>query len=408
MSLEFEQLTTAVAEMAQEVGHRRGRQDEELKKALELLREYAQEWELINTRLERAVARADEKFYRSARPLHHELPLDRGIAPQAPPERATIIATDGSQIVPDRHAPFLYYLINVGTITYYHGSGHSPDVASFPKLAYPRSSDAEADDAFNVSSNLVSMRRDQAEIEALLAKVAEAMGEPGPILGILDQRLLYWPIGNIPGGQGDRVVTAWQEAMSKINALGGWLAGFIDRPGKRSVLTMLHTLDLENSGREVSDLYGGGSGLFAGLTDTHLFDHVLDPGERSVIFVDISQHNNSFAGRDRDNEVCFFYLKTGAGEGQLARVDIPMWVARDKEALNQVHALLIDQCRIIGGYPYVITRADEIAVVGRRDQEELENRIALRLAEQNIHTSATAKQQSKEYARGGKTRYEGW
>ena len=33
-----------------------------------------------------------------------------------PPEAATIIATDGSQILPDRHAPFLYYLINIGGI----------------------------------------------------------------------------------------------------------------------------------------------------------------------------------------------------------------------------------------------------------------------------------------------------
>lgn len=407
MSLEFEQLTTAVAEMAQEVGRRRGRQDVELKKGLELLHEYAQEWELINTRLERAVARADEKFYRAARPLHHELPLDRGIAPQAPPQRATIIATDGSQIVPDRHAPFLYYLINVGAITYYHGSGRSPEVATFPKLAYPRSSDADVDDAFNVSSNLVSMRRDLAEITTLAEKMEEATEEPGPTLGIVDQRLLYWPIGEGSRLESDRIALQWQTKMSDIRDKGGWLTGFIDRPGKRSVLTMLHTLDLENSGREVSDLYRGDSGLFAGLTDTHLFDHVLDPGERSVIFVDISQHNNSFAGRDPNNEVCFFYLKTGAGEGQLARVDIPMWVARDKEALNQVHALLIDQCRIIGAYPYVITRADEIAVVGRRDQEELENRIALQLAGQDIHPAATGKQLAKDLARGGKTRYEG-
>ena len=91
----------------------------------------------------------------------------------------------------------------------------------------------------------------------------------------------------------------------------------------------------------------------------------------------------------------------------MARVDIPMWVARDKEALNQVHALLVDQCRIIGSYPYVITRADEIAVVGRADQEELENRISLRLAELGIHPTSTGKQFSKDIARGGKTRHEG-
>lgn len=407
MSLEFEQLTSAVAEMAREVGRRQDQQDIELQKALQLLRDYAQEWELVDSRMEKAIYSADEKYYRSARPLHHDLPLDQGIVPQAPPELATIVATDGSQIVPDRHAPFLYYLINVGAITYYHGSGRAPDVASFPRLEYPRAADVEVEDAFNLSSNLVSMRRDQQEIMVLAGKVAEAAREPGPTLGVLDQRLLYWPIGNDSGIQGKRVVEQWQEAMTAIRTAGGWLAGFIDRPGKRSVLTMLHTLDLDNSGRKISDLYRFDSDIFAGLTDTDLFDALLQPGERSVVFVDISQHNNSFAGRDADNEVCFFYLKTGPGEGHLARVDIPLWVARDKAALGSVHALLVDQCRIIGSYPYVITRADEIAVVGRRDQEELENRIALRLAEQDIHPSATGKQRSKDFARGGKTRFEG-
>jgi hypothetical protein len=409
MPLEFEQLTSAVAELAREAGQRRDRQQEELHNALQLLRQFATSWEFIDERLDWAVSNADMKFYRSARPLFHELPLDGGISPPAPPEQATLIATDGSQIVPDRHAPFLYYLINVSAVTYYHGSGRAPETATFPRLAFPRGPELEEDDAFNLSGNLVSMRRDLAEIVTLLAKVAEAVNEPGPTLGILDQRLLYWPVSSSPGRHEERIVEEWQEAMSAIRAQGGWLAGFIDRPGKSSVMTMLHTLDLDNTGRQrqVSDLYRGNSDLFAGLTDTNLFDAVLRPRERSVIFVDISQHNSKFASREPDNEVCFFYLKTGPGDGQLARVDVPIWVARDKAALGAVHALLVDQCRILGDYPYVITRADEIAVVGRRDQEELESRIALRLAGQDIHAESTAKQRSKDLARGGKTRFEG-
>lgn len=407
MSLEFEQLTTAITNMAREASRRRAQRKSELEKAMALLYGYADRWELIEERLSWAVTKADEKFYRSARPLHQEMPINQGIQAQAPPPRATIIATDGSQIIPDRHAPFLYYLINVGTITYYHGSGRSPDVAAFPKLVFPGSNEAEADDTFTVRSNIVSMKRDQEEIITLAAEVRKAALEPGPTLGVLDQRLLYWPIGNGGSIQENQVTEQWQEAMSAIHAAGGWLAGFIDRPGKRSVLAMLHTIDLENSGHKISDLYPFNSDIYGGLSDTDIFDKLLRPEERSATFVDISQHNNIFARRDKDNEVCFFYLKTGPGDGQLARVDLPMWVARDKEALNQVHALLVDQCRIIGNYPYVITRADEIAVVGRRDQEELENRIHLRMEEQGIHLTTTSKQLSKEFARADKRRFEG-
>jgi hypothetical protein len=108
MSLEFEQLTTAITNMAREASRRRAQRKSELEKAMALLYGYADRWELIEERLSWAVTKADEKFYRSARPLHQEMPINQGIQAQAPPPRATIIATDGSQIIPDRHARFLY------------------------------------------------------------------------------------------------------------------------------------------------------------------------------------------------------------------------------------------------------------------------------------------------------------
>ena len=61
MSLEFEQLTPAIAEMAREAGRRQDQQDNELQKALQLLRDYAQEWKLVDSRMDKAINSADEK-----------------------------------------------------------------------------------------------------------------------------------------------------------------------------------------------------------------------------------------------------------------------------------------------------------------------------------------------------------
>ena len=406
MTLEFEQLASSMDKMVQELSRQQNRQKAQLDLVLEQLAAYAASWEEIEEKIGRAVVLADEKYYRSAVPLHHSHPLDQGIPPSNPPIQATIVACDGSQIVPDRHAPFLYYLINIGTIAYYHGSGDSPDVFTAPTLKYPGADELDEDDLFTLNSALVSLWRDRFEIEALQDTIAKARPHTGPQLAILDQRLLYWPASGLPGREGQKVVEAWQQAMTGIREAGACLAGYIDRPGKRSVLTMLHSLDIDQPGFKVSELYR--SALYAGLSDIDLYDPILAPGERSPVFLDISQHNNTFRGRDKENEVCFFYLRTGEGKRQLARVDIPMWVARNENNVKTVHALLYDQCAILGSYPYVITRADEIAVVGRRDQEELENRIALRLADLGMEARMTAKQQSKEFARGGKTRHEGY
>jgi hypothetical protein len=405
MTLEFEKLTAEVVKMAQEMHRQRGLQQVKVQEALRLLDEYAVAWDTLATRVEQAQRQTDEKFYRAALPLHTDHPLNKGIAPGPAPKQATIIASDGSQIVPDRHAAFLYYLINIGTITYYHGRALAPAVETNPRLVYPGSDvlNAEEDDAFTISSAIVGMRRDQLEIETLAAKTAQAFGQPGPRLAILDQRLLYFPVGNLPGPERQNVVEKWQEAITAVRLSGGWLAGFIDRPGKKSVLSMLYSMQVDQPGFKASDIYR--TDLLAGLTDTHLFDTVLLPSERSTVFVDVSDHNNKFANKDAENEVCFFYLKTGPGEQQLARVDIPRSVAEDHTAVAAIHALLVEQCRILGSYPYTITRADEIAVVGRFDQDELENRISLRLAEYDLRPGATSKQMAKNLARTSKTRY---
>ena len=143
-----------------------------------------------------------------------------------------------------------------------------------------------------------------------------------------------------------------------------------------------------------------------GLTDDFVFSRLLEPGQRSVVFVDVSHHNESFRQRDSQNEVCFFYLNPGIFGRQIARVDIPRWVANDPQAVAAVHALLIDQCNILGDYPYVLARADEIAVVGQQDHDNLAIMIDNIMERNGISPEPTAKQASKEIARAGQTRHE--
>ena len=73
----------------------------------------------------------------------------------------------------------------------------------------------------------------------------------------------------------------WQEAMTAVRLSGGWLAGFIDRPGKKSVLSMLTACrSINRASRPVTSI---APILLGGLTDTDLFDAVLSLGERSVV-----------------------------------------------------------------------------------------------------------------------------
>jgi hypothetical protein len=419
MTLEFEKLSADLDDMAASAFRRQRQTQTQIEVALRRLHESATDWPRIELALGRAEQQADAKHYRSARPLDSREPLDSHIPVPPCPAEATLIATDGSQILPDRHAAFLYYLINVGVLVYHHGRGQSPDAFTRPSIEYPRENlldddglegDTADEDEFVASSAVVNVRRDLAEIGTLADIVWEHQFSTPPVLAVLDQRLLYWPALS-GGSESKEAIDSWLQSLSRIRDCRALLAGYIDRPGKSSVMTLLKTIEhLDDPTFDFTQL--GRRKMWSEPTDVDLFSQILEPGERSKIFVDHSEHNTRFRFNDEDNEVCFFYLnpslsgQAGSNSRQIARVDIPMWVARQPSAVDAVHALLYDQCQLLGDYPYVLTRADEMAVVGRQDQAELDHRIALRMQSAGLEGTLTAKQTSKDIARGGKTRHE--
>lgn len=404
MTLEFEKLTTDLEKMAQTTARRLTQRRERVAEARQTLHTYRTNWTAVAQALSTAKEQSDPKFYRSARPFSEAEPLDSHIPAPPPPTQATIIAADGSQIMPDRHAAHLYYLINVGGIIYHHGSGRTPETFSQPDIFYPESD--EAIDNFNDTPGAVSIERDIKEIETLARQtVANRHGAP-PLLAILDQRLLYWPIGSA-GVADNAAVTAWGSHMTGIRQAGALLCGYIDRPGTSAVMTLLRSITgLSDANFDWREL--GQRKATQGLTDADLFSQILGPGERSAVFANISDPNDVFMAQDATNEVCFFYLNPGTSGQNIARVDIPRWVAEDDGAVTAVHSLLIDQCRILGNYPYVIARADEMAVVGRQDAGELNFMIDVIMERHGISNDITSKQGSKELARGGRTRHEGF
>jgi hypothetical protein len=95
----------------------------------------------------------------------------------------------------------------------------------------------------------------------------------------------------------------------------------------------------------------------------------LAPGERSTLLLKASEPS-----------VYFFYLNTeplegpgqSGGEIEPARIEVPEWVALNKNKLDWVHSLVYDQCCLNNGYPYVLTRADELAIILNEEREALE------------------------------------
>jgi len=91
----------------------------------------------------------------------------------------------------------------------------------------------------------------------------------------------------------------------------------------------------------------------------------------------------------------------------IVRVDLPMWVAREPGAVNAVHALVLSQCNIQGRrrYPYVLTRADELAYVSSIEKGQLDELIRVAMLRNQTQPEASNKLQTKDLARGVRRKY---
>jgi NurA-like 5'-3' nuclease len=127
----------------------------------------------------------------------------------------------------------------------------------------------------------------------------------------------------------------------------------------------------------------------AGVQDRELFINLLGQGERSALFISqssIVQKHYSV------HQVYFFYLRV---DDEIARVEIPRWVATDESLLNLTHALVLDQCRRGHGYPVALTEAHEQAVVTGADREQFWQLVESLMVEEKMPTPTSAKSFSK-------------
>ncbi len=334
----------------------------------------------------------------AARKVNAAIPTDEPldtVVPMPPvPDRFTVIGADGSTIPPDRHGAALYYVINIGSLVYRHGSGETPKAESAPYLGYSERDLFEG--TALVAGNLLDVRRDQAEIRCL-AEHVEAEPE-GPTLALVDGTLLLWVVESLsPEGRGQKV-QRYLEALTRIRERNAAVAGFISRPRHAEVSRLLLLAHLEGDVEKVQEAERGRPPL----PDRPIFAD-LPPGGRSALFVSPSSINHDYYG-PAGHEVWFFYINVAA-EGEepvIARIEVPVWVARSPDLLALVHGGVVVQSRIAGGYPYVLARADELAYISGPERQRLQEMVETALLRVGLVPSSSPKAFYKSLTRSGR------
>lgn len=304
------------------------------------------------------------------------------------PQAYTVAAADGSQLDVDRHEMPMCYMVNTGRAVLRYGPSPHAALESSPRLFYEEA-DLFIQDGIHrvpVQGSRLAARRDVEEGKALV-QLVERQGEDEPLLALVDGTspagsmvvpskallalvdgtLIRWNLESAEQFVREQFLREYLASLTRLRELGVAVAGYISRPGSGELAgTMRISIcpDERANCRYCSTLNPEGKGAcskFDGFVDRHIFERLVD-GERSAVFCSMSKINIQMYG---EHCIHFFYLAVG---GEVARVEVPKWVASDKSKLDLVHAILYDQCLKGQGYPVALARAHEKAVITAVDR----------------------------------------
>lgn len=341
-------------------------------------------------------------FARPVEPLDTVRPLP--VAPHA----YQIVATDGSQIDLDRHGDVACYLINIGRVFLRYGQSPTARLSSLPSLCYSEEDLYLSDGVRRVAieGNYLSARRDVEEGVALAALAAECLSDDLPALALQDGTLVRWSLAGAERFVQAHFLERYMGYLDAMHQRGLPVASYISRPRSPEVIgtaRLMFCPDVDVAGgrgakcAECSDIRAGRTPscfVCQNLVDSNLLAGRLGEGERGPLFISMSRVNVEAYG---EHLIHFFHLRVGR---ELARVEIPRWVALNPEQVDLVHSLVYDQCVRGQGYPVALARAHEQAVVRSADRKAFQRMVEGSMVRAEIEGAASAKKDSKEFIRG--------
>ncbi|MEA3350292.1 MAG: DNA double-strand break repair nuclease NurA [Chloroflexota bacterium] len=396
MALDFQQVRQQVMQMGENALVRAQYLREKRRKARQILDAYAAELVSLQTKVDTAIS-ANPNL-RCAVPTSEK--LDHRASCPTIPDAVTVLAADGSQINPDRHASVDFCLVNVGGIQMRCDAPDAPTTTVQSQLLYDNQMYTSSG---HITERMVALMRDLRERE-LLAYLTKKIDPP--VITLTDGPLELW-VGRHGAAQAreyEKKFKRYLDALRQLHSAGASTAGYIDKPRGDLLVRLLEiaTLpqnEIDKAGREYRP--------YLGVTDANIFSALLAPGERSAIFGIQSRNASKYTA---ELALHFFYLNVSQNEKHPypVRVEIPAWVVDNSQMLNDLHAVLIDQTQMLGSrpFPYLLHRSHEVAVVTHDEKRQVENMIALELRHRGVEVGQVSQKQAVKNASQQTGRYQ--
>jgi NurA domain len=284
------------------------------------------------------------------------------------PKAHTVIATDGSQIAPSHHEIAYCYLLNIGRIILHYGQSKLPLLDSLPEVFY-RPEDLYVSRQWGVrTEEWMGYCRTSAE-STVLAELAESFVSKtdAPTIAMTDGSLLHWFLEPLPGEARDRILQPILESWAQLRAMRVPIVGYISasRSGEATNFLRLHTCPYiaPDCATHCADLPNKAPcQVLDPLRDAGIWGRLLAPGERSPLWRSSAKIQDFYGD---DYAIHFCYVNVGA---EVARVEVPAWVALDADVLAMTLSLVVAQVQKGYGYPVALAEAHNQAVVRGGDR----------------------------------------
>jgi hypothetical protein len=393
MTLDITQISAQISEMVGKIKTGNRERGEHLRAAMTKLNDPAMNLEM----LKRKIAAARTPNWSPAGLVEG---FSQRYAPPNTPREYSALATDGSNIAVDRHKSARCYLINIGSVYLHYGNQPSAELLSSPKLYFEGAelvikNQSNRQREQQIDGALLDARRAVEECRKL-ADIASILPPDETLLAMMDGSLVLFGMQNFPDFVVEEIVDrGFLTALNILQQLNLsrelCLASYISFPRSEDVVNALKVavcpqepVDCDRNcqmGESACD-------VLSGVNDRMLFNEWLKVGERSALFVNPS----SILKRYGQHQVYFFYLRV---EDEIARVEIPEWIAMRQDRLGLTHALVLDQCRRGQGYPVALSESHEQAVVTGADRELFWGLVEEALVEEKLPDQVSTKSRSK-------------
>lgn len=340
---------------------------------------------------------------------------DDAYPPPDPPASFSVLAVDGSSIDVDRHLPVDCYVLNFGWMALHYGAqpgaeyGTSADLQPTGEELCLRDRDDPSRESA-IAGAVLSLVRGVREL-ATLADRAEALAtDQRPLLALLDGNLALWNLDkpDFPPSiveelkHGERGTI---RALDRLRALAEAgrvvFSGFVSRTGASNLAHSVRLLACPARPEIVCrQCPGKAMGTRpcdeAGMpSDREIMRELLQPWQRSAVFRSWSRRRSTVGDdwyTEAGHEIVFFYLRAG---DEIARIELPIWIADEPRRLELLHALLVQQAQEGGEYPLALQEAHEQAVISTNDRTYFSHLIERECELNGIPWVTSAKAQSK-------------